>query len=264
MIKRMMMLMILIMMMMMSGALVEYKCRLTGGSRRRRRVDPEPLTGFNLMNSLRITEIQFSAIRMQLNFSEKAIVSSFLCVKNSVQTCFQISTFCTISTMLIFLIKIIFVNVSYSNSRRYCNFWVLLSEAILGVWLDQVGFVRRSNTLIMVLPWLALPCPHLFVQPRFWPFHAQLDTLQPQKCWLHSNQHYHHIWLIKDSLEKVILSRSCLMEYGIQFYFQCCVVVVLREERREGCLSSKSLLDGERPGPLSPGLDIRATNCILA
>ena len=43
-----------------------------------------------------------------------------------------------------------------------------------------------------------------------------------------------------------------------------CVVVVLREERREGCLSSKSLLDGERPGPLSPGLDLRATNCILA
>ena len=70
-----------------------------------------------------------------------------------------------------------------------------------------------------------------------------------------------------DSLEKVILiSRSCLMEYGaqIQLYFQCCVVVVLREERREGCLSSKSLLDGERPGPLSPGLDLRATNCILA
>ena len=56
------------------------------------------------------------------------------------------------------------------------------------------------------------------------------------------------------------------MEYGaqIELYFQCCVVVVLREERREGCLSSKSLLDGERPGPLSPGLDLRATNCILA
>ena len=66
--------------------------------------------------------------------------------------------------------------------------------------------------------------------------------------------------------EKVILSRSWLMEYGaqIQLYFQCCEVVVLRQERREGCLSSKSLLDGERPGPLSPGLDLRATNCILA
>ena len=73
----MMMLIILIMMMMMSAALVEYKCRLTGGSRRRRRVDPEPLTGFNLMNSLRIREIQFSAIRMQLKFSEYALVSLF-------------------------------------------------------------------------------------------------------------------------------------------------------------------------------------------
>ena len=114
---------------------------------------------------------------------------------------------------------------------------------------------------------LGLACPHLFVQPRFWPFHAQLDTLQPQKCWLHSNQHYHHIWLIRTAWKShLITTRSCLMEYGaqIQLYFQCCVVVVLREERREGCLSSKSLLDGERPGPLSPGLDLRATNCILA
>ena len=114
---------------------------------------------------------------------------------------------------------------------------------------------------------LGLPCPHLFVQPRFWPFHAQLDTLQPQKCWLQSNQHYHHIWLIRTAWKShLIKTRSCLMEYGaqIQLYFQCCLEVVLRQARREGCLSSKSLLDGERPGPLSPGLDLRATNCILA
>ena len=180
---------------------MEYKCRLTGGSRRRRRVDPEPLTGFNLMNSLRIREIQFSAIRMQLKFREYALVSLFFDWKNRFRPAVNYP-YIAPSTVLIFLILIIFGNVSYSNSRQSYNFWILLSEAILGVWLDQVGFVKRCNTLIMVLPWLGLPCPHLFVQPRFWPFHAQLDTLQPQKCWLHSNQHYHHIWLIRTAWKK--------------------------------------------------------------
>ena len=49
------------MVMMVSGSMEEYKCRLTGGSRRRRQADPEPLTGLNLMNSLRIREIQLRA-----------------------------------------------------------------------------------------------------------------------------------------------------------------------------------------------------------
>ena len=68
-----MMLMILIMMMMVRAALVEYKCRLTGGSRRRRQADPEPLTGLNLMNSLRIREIQLRAevIQEKYNFHYK-------------------------------------------------------------------------------------------------------------------------------------------------------------------------------------------------
>ena len=154
----MMMVIFLIMMMMMSGALVEYKCRLTGGSRRRRRVDPEPLTGFNLMNSLRIREIQFSAIRMQLKFREYALVSLFFDWKNQLRHVVNYP-YIAPSTVLIFLIFIIFGNVSYSNSRQSYNFWILFSEAILGVWLDQVGFVKRCNTLIMVLPWLGLPPP---------------------------------------------------------------------------------------------------------
>ena len=55
------MVMMVMMVMMVSGSMEEYKCRLTGGSRRRRQADPEPLTGLNLMNSLRIREIQLRA-----------------------------------------------------------------------------------------------------------------------------------------------------------------------------------------------------------
>ena len=56
-----MMVTMVMMVMMVSGSMEEYKCRLTGGSRRRRQADPEPLTGLNLMNSLRIREIQLRA-----------------------------------------------------------------------------------------------------------------------------------------------------------------------------------------------------------
>ena len=191
MIKRMMMLMILIMMMMVRAALVEYKCRLTGGSRRRRRVDPEPLTGFNLMNSLRIREIQFSAIGMQLKFREYAMVPLFCVWKIQFKHVFKYP--------YIAPNPLCFYHHHIKKDKATTFEYFYLKPFWLFDWskLGSSGAVIRWSWFC-----LGLACPHLFVQPRFWPFHAQLDTLQPQKCWLHSNQHYHHIWLIRTAWKK--------------------------------------------------------------
>ena len=154
--------MILIMMMMMSAALVEYKCRLTGGSRRRRRVDPEPLTGFNLMNSLRIREIQFSAIRMQLKFSEYALVSLFFDWKNQFRHVVNYP-YIAPSTVLIFFILIIFGNVSYRKiptKLQLLNTFIRSHYGCLGL----SGAVIRWSWFCLGL---ACPAPTFLSNPDF-------------------------------------------------------------------------------------------------
>ena len=67
------------------------------------------------------------------------------------------------------------------------------------------------NVLIMVQPW---PRQRFLSDPRLWPFHAQADTLQLNKCWHHHCHHHQHIILPFPHHDRIQYTSS--YRYGIR------------------------------------------------